>query len=356
MPFGPRRTPLLPGPRLSALLLPGIPLPGLVRCGALLAAATLLAGCAGGGPGNRPTVEVATPAVAPQPAASPVGEVLLVGEVITALAIDPASRTLAVAVRDPDRVLLIGLDDLAAPAREVPLAGAATDLTPAAGALLVSVPDAGSLVEIGLPAGTPRSTTGLDGAVRDATVAAGRTVVALGDRLAVLEKPVRTIPGFVGAAQLVGVGDRVGVLDRAQTSLVMVDPATGQQGPALRAGNGATSAVGDRFGRILVLDSREGELLAFSVDPLLLRQRFPVPGVPYGLAYDPRRDLAWVTLTARNEVVGFDVTGGEPVERHRFPTVWQPDTVAVDAWTGRVLVGSSSGAGVQVIDPGQVVQ
>ena len=87
-------------------------------------------------------------------------------------------------------------------------------------------------------------------------------------------------------------------------------------------------------------------------DPLLLRQRYPVPGSPYGLAYDAQRDLAWITLTARNEVVGLDVAGGEPVERYRFPTVQQPDSVAVDPPSGRVFVGSASGAGMQVIDPG----
>jgi hypothetical protein len=49
------------------------------------------------------------------------------------------------------------------------------------------------------------------------------------------------------------------------------------------------------------------------------------------------------------------VAGGEPVERHRFPTVAQPDSVAVDPRSGRVFVGSASGAGLQVIDPGQVM-
>ncbi|MGH3978357.1 MAG: YncE family protein [Pseudonocardiaceae bacterium] len=323
------------------------------RHAALLA--VLLASCSGAGADVGPTVDVATPAAAPQPRTPPVGEVLRAGAQVTALAVDPYSRTLAVGVRDPDRLLLLGLDDFAA-VREISLTGTAAELTPSDGVLLASLPDPRSLVEFGLPDGTLREEIGLDGPVRDATVVADRTVVALGDRLAVLDGGVRTIPGFADAAQLVAVGNRVAVLDRAQTSLAVVEPATGREGPALRAGNGATSAVGDRFGRILVVDTRQGELLAFSGDPLLLRQRFPVPGAPYGLAYDARHDLAWVTLTARNEVVGFDMAGGEPVERHRFPTVQQPDSVAVDSRTGRVVVGSSSGAGVQVIDPGQVVQ
>jgi len=74
------------------------------------------------------------------------------------------------------------------------------------------------------------------------------------------------------------------------------------------------------------------------------------------LAYDSQRDLAWVTLTALDEVVGLGVAGGEPVIVHRFPTVHQPDAVAVDPVSGRVLVVSASGEGLQIIDPGRVVQ
>jgi DNA-binding beta-propeller fold protein YncE len=73
--------------------------------------------------------------------------------------------------------------------------------------------------------------------------------------------------------------------------------------------------------------------------------------VPYGIASDPKRDLAWVTLTASNEVVGFDMTGGAPVQRYRLPTVRQPNSVAVDPDSGRVFVASANGEGVSVIQP-----
>jgi len=130
-----------------------------------------------------------------------------------------------------------------------------------------------------------------------------------------------------------------------------VDLSKGTLGESLRAGEGATNAVTDRFGRVLVTDTAGGELLEFSASPLLLRQRYPVPGAPYALAYDPKTDIAWVTLTDRNQVVGYDVAGGEPVERYRFDTVAQPDAVAVDAISGAVLVASAAGVGVQRIKP-----
>ena len=113
--------------------------------------------------------------------------------------------------------------------------------------------------------------------------------------------------------------------------------------------DGATNAVGDRYGRVLVTDTRDGELLAFSAAPLIMRQRFPVPGGLYAIAYDRARDLAWVTLTERNEVVGFDVAGGEPVERYRLATVRQPNAVAVDPNSGALIVGSGTGDGIQVV-------
>ena len=318
---------------------------------ALVATVAVLAACSGAG--TQPLVPVAAPATAPQPTTAPAG-VVLPAAAVRALAVDPATRTLAVAVADG--VLLSGLDGPGTASREVPLTGPATALTVAGDALLVAVPDAASLTEIGLPGGVPRETTGLGGPVRAAVSVGNRTVAALGGSVAVREADgaVRTIGGFAGAAQLVPVGDRVVVLDRARTSLTLLDPAAGEAGPALRVGDGATSAAGDRFGRTLVLDTREGELLVVAGDPLLLRQRYPVPGSPYGLAYDATRDLAWITLTARNEVVGLDVAGGAPVERYRFPTVQQPDSVAVDPRSGRLFVGSASGAGLQVIDPGQV--
>lgn len=322
-------------------------------------AVALLAGCSGTQAG--PTVPVAGPAQAPPVRSNPAGERVDVGSPVSALLVDPRTGVLAAAATGPDRLLLFDTGDLRAPPRVVALPGPAADLTMAApvGPLLVAVPQPGVLLRVGLPSGTVVASTDLDGEVRSATVVGGRTVVALGDSVAVLDassRVVATVPGFAEAARVLPAGEAVAVLDRAQTSLTRVDPAAADKGLALRAGEGATTAVGDRFGRALVLDTRGGELLVFGLDPLILRQRYPVPGAPYGLAYDPRRDLVWITLTARNQVVGYDVAGGEPVERYRFASLHQPGSVAVDARSGHVVVGSSSGAGVQLIDPGRVVR
>jgi hypothetical protein len=284
---------------------------------------------------------------------TPAGTVLPLSAPATEVVVDPRTATVAVALADPPRVWLRTLDG-AAPPRQVPLPGPAADLVLATegGPLLVPVSAPGSLIQVPLDGAAP-SRTDLDGPAQGAIVVGGATVVAMGTRLTVLDgiRPPRSLPGFVDAARLVAAGTKIGVLDRGRTSVSLVDLSSGETSPALRAGNGAAGAVADRFGRMLVTDARDGELLAFAGDPPLLRQRFPLPGAPYGLAYDGRRDLAWVTLTARNEVVGLDVAGGEPVVVRRFPTVHQPEAVAVDPVSGRVLVVSASGGGLQLIDP-----
>lgn len=283
------------------------------------------------------------------------GRVLPAAAAVTAAAVEPATGTLAVATTGPDRVLLYDLRRLDAEPRAVGLPGRVERLgLGAAGELLAPVPAAGVLLRIGLGTEPPRvHTTTVQGAPVAAAVVGRHTVVATGGAVLVLdgESVARTVTGFAGAADVLAVGDRAAVLDRLRTALLTVDPATGRLGPGLRAGNGATNAVADRFGRVLVTDTREGELLAFSTQPMIMRQRYPVPGAPYAIAYDRVRDLAWVTLTERNEVLAFHVAGGEPVQRYRFATVRQPNAVAVDDASGTVVVASGTGEGIQVVQP-----
>lgn len=336
-------------------------MPGAARpaFAVVLLVAGLVAGCgsSGGDPQASPVPLSSGPATAPQGGPTPAGTVRALGAPGTAVVLEPRTATVAMALSGPPRVLLSKVDGTVL--REVPLPGPAADLalTPDRGVLLVSVSRPGSLVEVPLAGGTVR-TTQLGGSPRAAVQIGDRIVVALGERLVVLEpgRPQRSITGFADAARLTPIGSKVGVLDRARSAVSLVDPASDATGPALRAGNSVAGAVTDRFDRMLVTDVRDGELLVFGGDPLLLRQRYPLPGAPYGLAYDSRRDLAWVTLTARNEVVGLDMAGGEPVVRHRFFTVRQPDAVTVDPVSGRVVVVSASGAGLQVIDPGRMVR
>jgi hypothetical protein len=330
----------------AALLVTGLQVTGLVT------------GCAtADSPAGQGAVNPAEPAVASISGPTPAGTLMPLGAPATDVVVDPRTRTVAVALLGPPRLLLRTLDD-ATSVRQIPLPGPAADLVLAAerGELLVPVSTPGCLIRVPLGGGVP-SRTDLGGSARSAVAVGHVTVIAMGDHLAVLDgdRPRAPIRGFLDAARLVTTGTTLGVLDRGRSAVSVVDLPSGKVGPALRAGNGAADAVADRFGRMLVTNVRDGELLAFAGDPPMLRQRFPLPGAPYGLAYDSQRDLAWVTLTGRDEVVGLGVAAGEPVVVHRFPAVHQPDAVAVDPVSGRVLVVSASGMGLQVIDPERVV-
>ncbi len=137
------------------------------------------------------------------------------------------------------------------------------------------------------------------------------------------------------------------VLDRRQTTVTTIG-SDGKVGQALRAGQGATTMAADAAGRLLVTDTRGGQLLVFGVDPLILRQAYPVGQSPYGLAGS--RGLTWVSQTAANMVIGYDLSTGTPVEKVRYPTVRQPNTLAFDDAAGTLYVVSGSGGGIQVIE------
>jgi len=340
--------------------------PGALRAAApaaMLVAGLVVAGCGSlGGSANEQNLSLAEPAVAPPGGPAPSGTVTPLTAPATKVVVDPRTRTVAVTLLNPPRLMLTTLDGTEPP-RQFPLPGPAADLVlvPESGELLVPVTTPGCLIRMSINGGATNRAN-LDGPAQGAVEVGGVTVVALGNRLAVLDgnRPHAPILGFSDASRLLpvaaGSGTAIWVLDRGRSAVSVVDVSSGESSPGLRAGNGVGDAVADRFGRILVTDTRDGELLAFAGNPPILRQRFPLPGAPYGVAYDARRDLAWVTLTGRDEVVGLSVAGGEPVVVHRFPTVHQPDAVAVDPISGRVLVASASGMGLQMIDPERVVQ
>ncbi|MGZ4531029.1 MAG: hypothetical protein ACXVXP_01615 [Mycobacteriaceae bacterium] len=262
--------------------------------GPVVAACLLLAGCSGGAGGSSLTIRVpATAAVAPaSPAVKPVGMVTALGAAVQASVIDPSTRVLAVLADSPDRVLLLNVDDLAAAPRAVALPARAAQVTLSApgGPLFVAVP--GALLRVDQRTGAV-ATTKVDADVRSAVeLPNGKTAVGTGDgQVLVLGSDgavTQRIKGMAEASVLASTPQGLVALDRKQTAAISVDLDTGTLGAGIRVGEGATNAVTDRFGRVLVTDTDGGELLELSAGPVMLRQRFPMPGAPYALAYDPR--------------------------------------------------------------------
>ncbi|MBB5916506.1 DNA-binding beta-propeller fold protein YncE [Nocardia transvalensis] len=319
---------------------------------ALAATVALAAGCSSSGDGDTgapPAAAPASAAVAPAPVTAPAGTVTPAGPV-AALVTAPDSGAVALLDADRTRLQLLGPGGqpattvtLPAPAAAV-AAGAPGQILAAAGRQLIAVDAVTGALRV----------TPVDGDARavarrpDGTVAVGLD----GGRVRILAPDGQTratVSGLSAVDALAATGDAVAALDLAQTSLTQLDLGRDKPGLALRAGTGATNLVADHVGRLLVTDTAGGALLVYTADPLVLRQRFPVGSSPYALAYDQRSETVWVTLTASNEVAGFDLSTGIPEEVGRFATVRQPNSVTIDERTGDMFVGSATGDGLQRI-------
>jgi DNA-binding beta-propeller fold protein YncE len=301
-----------------------------------------------------PTISPARAADSPPVTAPPAGEVRPLNGAGQASTFDRATHTLVVLSRDPAGGSLVTAFPPNGPVRTVPLPAAATALSgdgrgtaylaTRGGYFRLDV-TSGGLTRLDV-AGAPDTdftaiTRRADGKVvlgsADGAVYTLSSDTAVGARLQI----------FARVDALVAQGDTVVVLDRGQTSVTTVDPSGTKAEHALRAGDGATTIAADSAGRVLVADTRGDQLLVFGADPLMLRQRYPVPGAPYGLTGSTQ--LAWVSETATNSVVGYDLATGIPVEKVRHRTVRQPNSLSFDDDTGTLYVVSGSGDGVQVI-------
>jgi DNA-binding beta-propeller fold protein YncE len=258
--------------------------------------AILLAGCGGSGEGLTPAAE---PARSPALEERPAGRVVALGGKPEGLAFDPRTGLLAIALRDPDRLALV---DGRQP----------HDAARARGRTFV---------------GDERGHT--------------LSVVEHGRRERVLDAPVG--PGGVAATtgrDLVGV---VGVRERA---LELFDTATLRSAGKVDVGIGPTHVVG-AGARFFVVDTRGDGLLEVRTSPLRVHRRTHLQGAPYGITLDRERRRFWVTLTATNRVA--ELTDRRLLRT--FPSVRQPNSVAVDPRSGRVFVASRRDGVLQLLDP-----
>ncbi len=289
---------------------------------------------------------------------APAGRTIAVGAVPEGIVADGPSRRVAVGVRQPDQLVLLDADSAAVTGR-VPLPGVLRHLQVGTPGQDVLVPDesSNSLIRVALPNGPAQAqvmtgtmphdaTLATDGDVYVANEAGGSVVVVRDDTI------VHTFTDVTQPAGLAPVGDRAGLIDVRDNSLTVYENGTFAGIAELPAGAGPTHLVADRHGRMIATDTRGGQVLVFdpSGTPRQVGQ-VAVPGEPYGITYDPQRDRLWVTVTATNQVVGFDMTDPTPREVARIPTVRQPNTVAVDPQTGRLFVTGTIDGVVQVVDP-----
>jgi outer membrane protein assembly factor BamB len=306
-----------------------------------------------------PTIVPAQAAVSPPVTEEPAGIVWPLGAKAHAAAFDPATSLLAVLTPAGDGNWTLVTLGLTGASESVPLPGPATAMAgDNDGRLFVST--RGGYFRVDLRAGTADrvDVEGQQGTEFTAIArrADGKLVLGSADGAVFTLSSENAVDAslkiFARVDALVTQGNTTVVLDRGQTSVTTVDASGSDAKHSLRAGEGATTLAVDPAGRVLVTDTRGDGLLVFGTDPLILRQRYPVRGAPYGLVGSSK--LAWVSQTATNTVVGYDLATGIPVEKVRYRTVQQPNSLAFDEASGTLYVVSGSGAGVQVISDAAV--
>jgi hypothetical protein len=333
---------------------------------ALLLGTSLLAGCSSKltDPGPA-TIEPAGAAASPPPGRPPVGDVLALGGRATAALFDTATSSLVVFTpgTDPPTPGTLTIVGPTGAARPVMLPAGATAIAGnGEGAVYATI--RGGFVTVDLATGRLTETAIEGHGATDFTAltrrADGRLLVgsAAGAVYVLADQTGSDQTGsiqtgviaetaiFSRVDAIVTEGETAVVLDRGQTSVTALNQqGTAQQ--ALRAGLGATTIAADPAGRVLVTDTRGGQLLVFSVDPLIQRQGYPIGESPYAIAGS--KTLVWVSQTGINSVAGYDLGTGIPVEKVRYPTVRQPNSLAFDEVSGTLYVVSGSGDGIQVI-------
>jgi DNA-binding beta-propeller fold protein YncE len=324
---------------------------GLLVCGAV-AMLVLLTACGGGSEFPR----AAEPAHAPPLGARPAGIVAKLRGMPEGMAFLPGAGLLAVALRGPSELAFVDPGSLRV-RRRLPLPGAARHLglAPSGSAVLVPAESANALLQVSPRAGI-LSTTPVGTHPHDAVAVGGLVFVAdeHSDQVSVVrgDREVATLPAPVQPGGIAAAGNRYAALVAvAQRVLQVYDAKTLRPLGSVSAGTGPTHDAG--LGRDVFLADTQGDRIReFRVGPQP-RQVASVaaPGTPYGLAVDRRRRRLWVTLTARNRLLEYDVSGPRPRRVASYPTVRQPNSVEVDPGDGDVFVAGSAPGRIERISP-----
>jgi sugar lactone lactonase YvrE len=334
-----------------------VPAAALAGCGATGAVSG--SALAGGGSEPAARTDVPEPATAPALDRRPAGVVVPMPGDPEGMAVDATDGILAVGVRDPDGVALVSTATgrvrtvvrLPGAPRHLQLAGPA-------GPVLVPAEQAGRLFQVTLPGGTVIADTRVGRQPHDAA-AAGQTIF-VGNELAntvslirggkqVAVEPAPLQPGGVASN-----GRYVVVVGVRGREIEAYDPDGRPLGTA-PVGVGPTHVRAGPAGLFYVADTQGNAVIVFRVAGSGPRQVGDVgtePGTPYGIAVDGRRGLVYVTLTATNRLESFRIKGNGLVPAQTWPTVRQPNDVAVDAATGTVFVTGRDGSRLQLIRPG----
>jgi DNA-binding beta-propeller fold protein YncE len=276
------------------------------------------------------------------------------------LAVDDRDGLLAVGLRDPDGVALVSVRT-GRVRKVVRLPGAPRHLQLAgpAGPVLAPAEQAGRLFQVALPGGTVVADTRVGRQPHDAAAAGSMVFVGneysdtvslvRGGRQVAVE-PAPRQPGGVAAARDGSAVVVVGVRGRR----IEAYAPDGRPLGTAPVGVGPTHVRAAPNGLFYVADTEGDAVIVFRVTAQGPRQVGSIRTeccAPYGIAIDGRRNLVYVTLTASNRLESFRISGTALVPGRTWPTVRQPNDVAVDEATGRVFVAGTHDGQLQLIEP-----
>lgn len=307
-----------------------------------------------------PRTDTPEPAVAPGASANLPGRVVPLPGQPEGLVWDTKTGTIAAATRGPDGVTLVDAATGQERAR-IPLAGAARHLQLAAPGGPVLVPSEGNdrLYQVGLPAGAVLSDRGVGRQPHDAAPAAGGRIF-VGDEFAdtahilaadgtdtVVPAPAQ--PGGVATSLDGSVAVVVGVRGRRIRAYSAEGKALGETD----AGVGPTHVRAGLGNVFYVADTQGDAVLVYQTGTDGIRQvnRISTGGAPYGLAVDTGRARLYVTLTGTNQLRSYRISGTDLAADRTWATPRQPNDVAVEDTTGRVVVAGTADSVLQFIDP-----
>jgi sugar lactone lactonase YvrE len=303
--------------------------------------------------------DVPEPATAPPVARRPAGRVVTLPGDPEGLAVDARDGILAAGIRQPAGVALVDV----ATGRErrvirLPGAPRHLELAGPAGPLLAPLEDADRLAQITLPGGAVTAETMVGRHPHDAAAAGSLTFVGneYASTVSLVRdgRQIRVEPGPLQPGGVAADGSFVLVVG-VRGRRVEAYSAGGRILGTARAGVGPTHVQAGPGSLFYVADTEGGAVLIFRVSATGPHQAGTTrtePGRPYGIAADRRRGLVYVTLTAANRLESFRICGGGLVPDQTWPTVRQPNSVAVDEATGRVFVAGRDDSQLELIDPG----
>jgi hypothetical protein len=311
--------------------------------------------------GSRPPADAlpraAEPQNAPQPTTAPPGRVVPVGAAPEGVVVDAVTRTVAVAKRNPNELILLSADSgLVIGRTGIPGFARHLQLAAPGGPILVPVESVNALIRVELPSGQAEPLIFTGTVPHDAAQAKNGTVFIaneLGGTVAAVrgDAVVKVFTDSVQPAGLAPVGTAMGLIDVRKNDLTIYDAEALTIVGSTPAGAGPTHLVADRHGRMIATDTRGNAIRVFT--PLPTPREIAAvsqAGGPYGITYDAARDRLWVASSGTNEIVGYDMAQPTPREVRRYPTVRNPYTVGVDSVTGRLFVAGVTTGVVQIID------